>query len=154
MNMRVAVASDDGIHVAAHAGRTRGYVIAEFENDQLVRSEYCTSSVSGHVGGGHRHGTHAHEHGDPARRHEHGCGHQHHHEHGAASMHAEKHAGIRAALTGCDVLISGGMGHRLMSDLREVGIDVLLTRETLVQEALKSWKAGARTVSESDFCRH
>ncbi len=132
--MKIAVASDDGTHVTGHAGRAAGFVVAEFEGKTLKNREYRTSPFPGHA-----HAEHHHE-GD------------HNHELSGGQM--EKHAGIRAALSGCDALICGGMGHRLMTDLREGGIEVLLTSEQLVDVALQAWSVGTLVVSGEGFCRH
>ena len=51
-------------------------------------------------------------------------------------------------------MICGGMGHRLMTDLMESGIEVLLTSEHTVQAALDAFKAGTLAPSTRGFCQH
>lgn len=132
--MTIAIASDDGIHVAGHAGRAAGFVVAEFEGQTLKQSAFRTSPFPGHAHAEHRHGD------------------EHNHE--VSSVQQEKHAGIRSLLAGCEVLICGGMGHRLMTDLREGGIAVLLTTEHTVEDALEAWRGGKLAVSTDGFCMH
>jgi predicted Fe-Mo cluster-binding NifX family protein len=47
--MKIAIASDDEIHIADHFGRALGFVIFEIENDVILNKEY-RKNVGKHTG--------------------------------------------------------------------------------------------------------
>jgi predicted Fe-Mo cluster-binding NifX family protein len=47
--MKIAIASDDEIHIADHFGRALGFVIFEIENDIILNKEY-RKNVGKHTG--------------------------------------------------------------------------------------------------------
>jgi len=47
--MKIAIASDDQIHIAAHFGRVKGFVIAEIEQNQVIKKEY-RQNIGKHTG--------------------------------------------------------------------------------------------------------
>ncbi|MCZ7557266.1 MAG: NifB/NifX family molybdenum-iron cluster-binding protein [Bacteroidia bacterium] len=151
--MKIAIASDDGIHVAGHAGRSEGFVVMEYDGHAVTQREYRTSPMPGHVHAGEHHPDahgHHHAHADTV------SGSQHMHRHGGdfSDAHAQKHARIRAALAGCDILICGGMGHRLQTDLHQAGITVRLTTLGNVEDAFQAWRDGRLEEQLQGFCRH
>jgi len=93
--MKIAVASDDQEKIAQHFGRTRGFLIFSVDEDKVTKRTYIENNFTGHVRGQH------HEHG-----HNQGHGHQHRH----------SHSSILEALQDCEVVISRGMGRRLLDD--------------------------------------
>lgn len=134
--MNIAIPSDDGITVAAHAGRAAGFVIARDTAEGGTEKEFRQRGDIPH----HHH--HAQHHGHGAHEHTHG------------DEHAVKHAGILALVEGCDTVVCGGMGQRLQVDLAQAGITVQLTRETLIDHVIASWKDGSFRGENSGFCAH
>jgi predicted Fe-Mo cluster-binding NifX family protein len=47
--MKIAIASDDEIHIADHFGRALGFVIFEIENDVILNKEY-RKNIGKHTG--------------------------------------------------------------------------------------------------------
>jgi predicted Fe-Mo cluster-binding NifX family protein len=47
--MKIAIASDDEIHIANHFGRALGFVIFEIENDVILNKEY-RKNIGKHTG--------------------------------------------------------------------------------------------------------
>ncbi len=122
--MRIAVASDDGENITLHFGRCRSFVIFETGRNVFGSQEVIPNPVS-------------------AATHEHA----HHHRH-----HAHDHAQILAQLNGCDVVICGGMGRRMVADLERVGIRPVFTRETDVHRAVERFLAGELETLERPPC--
>jgi predicted Fe-Mo cluster-binding NifX family protein len=151
--MKIAIASDDGIHVVGHAGRSEGFVVMEYDGHSVTHREYRKSPMPGHVHAGERH--HA-SHGEHHSHADAGGPQQHTHRHGVdfTDAHAQKHAGIRTALAGCELLICGGMGQRLQTDLLDAGIAVRLTTARSVEEAFQAWRDGLLEDQVQGFCRH
>ncbi|MFP4527282.1 MAG: NifB/NifX family molybdenum-iron cluster-binding protein [Candidatus Kapaibacterium sp.] len=115
--MKFAIASDDGKKIAAHFGRTRGFVIFESKDGEIVDRQYVDNTFTGHAQGGHDH------------NHEHGHSHEH-------AQH-QSHGPIISALSGCDAVVSHGMGQRLYIDLTQNNIRPYITNETDVDSAAR-----------------
>lgn len=127
--MKIAVASDDGLSISTHFGRSAGFVIFVAEGSEIVKCDYRSNSA------GHRH--------------EGECNHEH--DHGQHS-----HAGFLAALNDCEVIICRGMGRRAIIDLKANGIAVAITSEPIdVAAAAKRYVQGKLPATdESVCCRH
>ena len=98
--MRIAVASDNGVDVAMHTGRCKGFVIYELADEAATRIEQRVNGFTAHATGQCQ-GEHSHE---P------GAG---HHSHGA----------LVDALADCAALVTRGLGPRLVADLAARGIE-------------------------------
>lgn len=105
--MKIAIASDDEIKIASHLGRTNGFVIVDLEDGKVKDREYRKNDFTGH------------KRGMKGSSHEPG-----------------RHGPILVALKDCDVIISHGMGRRLVSDLEVAGIETYLTEEEDVAKAI------------------
>ena len=123
--MKIAVASDEGISIASHFGRTRGFVIYEMENDRPVHRGYRVNDFTGHARGLE------------------GAGHDH-----------DRHGPILAALADCDVVISHGMGHRIYADLMQAGKSVFITGEIDVEQAVGAFASGHLVHNPDLTCHH
>ncbi|UCF71241.1 MAG: iron-molybdenum cofactor biosynthesis protein [candidate division WOR-3 bacterium] len=127
---KVAVASDDEVTIAPHFGRTRGFVVFDIEDKKPIRMAYLPNTFTGHVRGMNGTG--------------HGSGHHH---------------SILEALRDCKAVISQGMGRRIYADLKKAGINVYVTSETQIENAIDLYVKGrlfdepGRPCSHSDECR-
>ena len=83
--MKIAIASDDNIKIASHLGRTNGFVIVNLEDGKVKDREYRINNFTSHRRGLQGHG----------------------HEPGS-------HRPILAAPKDCQVIISHGMGKRIV----------------------------------------
>ena len=111
--MKVAIASDDEKTISSHFGRTRGFVIFEIEEKEVRNREYRFNTFTGHVRGLEDAG------------------------HGI-----DRHGPILEALSDCKVVISHGRGRRIYDDLKNAGIEVIVTDETNIQDALDLYTNG------------
>ncbi len=130
--MKIAVASDDGKFIASHFGRTRGFLVYTIEDGRVADKSYIENRFTHHAQGHHEHG-HSHDHG-----------HDHHH----------SHHGILEALSGARVVISRGMGRRLLDDFERVGKEVYVTGAENADEAVEQYLAGSLEHDPEKTCRH
>ncbi len=115
--MRIAVASDDGVDVAAHTGRCQGFVIFEIAGQDAVRTEYRTNSYTAHAQG---RCTSAEE-----------QAHAHH-----------THGPLLNALADCRVLVTRGLGPRLIADLAARGVEAYVCAADQAEEAARQYAQG------------
>ena len=103
--MKIAVPTNDGASISGHFGRSAAFLIFEVESGQIRRRETKPNQAQ-----------HSHEQAS--------CG------HGPTAGEPHSHAGIVASLTGCDVVICGGMGRQAAEALKAGGITVVVTTAT------------------------
>jgi len=123
--MKVSVVSDDGRTIASHFGRSRGFVICTVEDGRIIDRSYRANSFTGHAQGA----------ADTGHR-------------------ADPHGPILEALADCAVVISRGLGQRILDDLTRRGIKVFVTNETDVEAAVDLWSTGALANRPGPSCDH
>jgi predicted Fe-Mo cluster-binding NifX family protein len=131
--MKIAVASDNKVQIANHFGRTRGFLIYEVHAGSIKEKTYIENNFTGHAQG------HAHHH-------DHGLDHEHGHHH--------SHHGILNALNECEVVISRGMGRRLLDDLAAAGKNVYITWTGEADEAVNLFLEGNLEHDPEKSCQH
>ena len=124
--MKIAVASDDGKHIAHHFGRTRGFLIFTTTGNTITQKEYLPNNFTGHAKGHHHHGN------------------DHHHSHG----------GILDALKDCEVVISRGMGRRLLDDFELAGKKVFVILTEVADDAVDQYLSGNLLHNPDRSCHH
>lgn len=130
--MKIAVASDDGANVAARTGRCRGFVIYEANHGQAARLEYRENTFTSHARG------------ECAPESNHTPAQSHH-----------SHVPLLNALGDCCVLVSRGMGPRLVADLAARGIDAFVCEGQDADQAAAEFSAGRlQRLSGGGCCRH
>jgi predicted Fe-Mo cluster-binding NifX family protein len=112
--MKIAVATEDGEFISEHFGRSPYFAIYEIDNGEITVKEMRLNTFSGHFRGGDRRG-----HGEEGR-----------------------HETVAEALGDCSVVISHGMGRRAWEDLRARGIEMIVTNETEVENAVRMYLGG------------
>lgn len=124
--MKIAVATDDFTTVTGHVGRCNGFLIFEVESGEVKSKEERENAFTHHKqsGGEHKH-DHSHGHG---------------------------HSALAEGLKDCQKLICRGAGWRLVNDLNEIGVEVLLTKEELAEEAAIKLEKGELVVDENLKC--
>ncbi|MCB0804312.1 MAG: hypothetical protein KDC05_00860 [Bacteroidales bacterium] len=125
--MKIAVASDDSTNIARHFGRTRGFLIYETDNGKIVNRSYVSNTFTHH----HASGANDHQH-------------DHHH----------SHEGILSALESCGVVISRGMGHRLLADFETHHKQVFITDISNADEAVQNFLSGNLSHNPEMSCTH
>lgn len=130
--MRIAVATDDGQHVAQHTGRCGGFAVFEIEAGGVKPLEHRRNTFTHHQKEG-GHGDGAHDHAD----------------------HNHSHTELVDALSDCCALVTRGLGPRLVKDLSARGIDAYVCEEPTVAEAAALFAAGRLArASGAGCCRH
>jgi predicted Fe-Mo cluster-binding NifX family protein/acyl-coenzyme A thioesterase PaaI-like protein len=127
--MTIAVPTNDGTSISAHFGRSAAFLIFETENGQIKSRELKTNGAK-----------HAQAQGTCA--------------HHSAGSQPPSHAGILAALAGCEVVICAGMGSRAAEALKAGGVtQIVVTAPGSAEEAVTAYLAGKLTTKEAAFCR-
>lgn len=124
--MKIAVASDDNINLALHFGRTKGFIIYTIDNREVQSREFLKNTFTGHA--------HGHQFDDKG----------HHH----------SHRGVLSALKDCQVVISHGMGRRMMEDFQHTGKEVFITSSASAEDAVNSYLKGQLEHNPALGCDH
>ncbi len=132
--MKIAIPSDDKVNICKHFGRTKGFVIVELQNNEVVNKEYKENTFTGHAQGHH------HNHGD-----------EHNHQHGGGH---HSHQGIFDAIGDCDAVVAGGMGRRLYDDFGKTDIKVYVTKENSIDTALQLFINEKLDNNSDNCCNH
>ena len=116
--MRIAVATDDQVTLAAHTGRCAGFAIYDISDGAAQRVDYRSNTFTAHAQGA--------------------CS-DHSHGHGASN---HSHDGVLGALHDCSALISAGMGPRLIADLLAAGVQPHVCQIAGVEDAVALFGRG------------
>jgi predicted Fe-Mo cluster-binding NifX family protein len=123
--MKVAIASDNGITISSHFGRTLGFEIFEIENGVIVNQLFRKNDFTGHARGME------------------GAGH-----------HADHHGPILEALKDCNVVIAHGMGRRIYDDLQRAGIETFIVEENDTKQAIQLYMENKLQDHPEKGCEH
>jgi predicted Fe-Mo cluster-binding NifX family protein/acyl-coenzyme A thioesterase PaaI-like protein len=127
--MRIAVPTNDGKSISEHFGRSAAFLIFETENGKIKSREMKTNGAR-----------HSHAQGN--------CDHR------SAASESHSHAGILAALDGCEVVICAGMGSRAAEALKAGSVtQIVVTTPGSAEETVIAYLAGKLTTETKDFCR-
>ena len=127
--MRIAIPTNDGTSVSDHFGRSAAFLIFDIENGQITNRETRTNGA----------------------RHQHAEGTCQQHPAGNPS---HSHAGILAALSGCETVICTGMGHRAAEALKAAGIKpVVVASAGPAEAAVLAFLAGELSTKSVGYCR-
>jgi predicted Fe-Mo cluster-binding NifX family protein len=128
--MKVAIASDDGVTISNHFGRTRGFVIYDIsENGEITSKAYHENNHTHHMQ--HEQAHHAHEH-----------------------AHGHGHGPVMRLLGDTQVVISRGMGRRILEDLTQAEIQPFIVDVREVEEAIEKYLADGLDNNLSRQCQH
>jgi len=126
--MKLAVASQDGVNISQHFGRSRYFLVFEVEDGRIlnrsVRENVFTTHAQGECKNGEDH---------------HHAGHR-------------DHVQVVAALQDCQAVICRGMGRRAAEELEDNGIHAIVAAdEMLPEEAVKQYLSGMLSGGDG-FC--
>jgi predicted Fe-Mo cluster-binding NifX family protein len=110
---KIAIATEDGVHVSAHFGRAPFFQVVTVENGKIVSSERRDKNYHG--------GEHTNEPHDHA-------GHDHN--------------GMISAAHDCVAIIAGGMGSPAYASIESAGLKPILTDEREVEKAALGYASG------------
>ena len=122
--MKIAIISDNGVHISQHFGRAEMYVVLTIEDGQIVAEE--TRPKVGH--GAFVSQPHADL--DAQGRHGYGAGAQ------------SRHQQMAKEIADCQALISGGMGWGAQESFQQLGIEVVVTDVADVRDAALAYAEG------------
>ena len=126
--MKIGIPTNDGKSISEHFGRSAAFLIYEVENGE-IKSRKLSSN-------------HA--------QHGHGAGNCHH---GSGANTGHNHAGILAALEGCEMVICAGMGQGAAQALARSGKQIIVTAPGLAEEMVSAYCAGKLPGEVSHFCQ-
>jgi predicted Fe-Mo cluster-binding NifX family protein len=126
--MKIAIPTNDGASVSEHFGRSASFLIFEIENGQIKSRELRTNGAK-----------HSRAQGE--------C------DHHSADNESHSHAGILAALDGCEVVICAGMGQRAAESLKGCGTQIFVVPPASAEEKVVAYLAGKLTPQTERFCR-
>lgn len=125
--MKIAAVTEDGVSLSQHFGRAPWYVVLAVENGKVVSRE--KREKAGHhtfvAQGGHG------PHGGPAGA-----------PHGFDTGAGARHRAMVASITDCQVVLAGGMGWGAFENLKQKGLQVVVTDVENIDEAVKRYLEG------------
>jgi predicted Fe-Mo cluster-binding NifX family protein len=122
--LRIAVISEDGVHISQHFGRAPYYVVLTVEEGKIIDSE--TRPKAGH----HSFAAQSHPTLAPGERHGYDAGSQ------------SKHRTMAEPIADCQVLIAGGMGWGAFESMQAYGIEPVVTDLRDIREAALRYAEG------------
>lgn len=125
--MKVAVASEDGVSISHHFGRSRCFLVFDIQDGKVTERSVRDNTFTAHARGE--------------------CDETHHHDqpHG--------HGAIVEALKDCQAVLCYGMGWRAAEDLKQKGIQAMLVPgEMSPEEAVGKYLRGDLGAA-GGFCR-
>ena len=133
--MKAAFATDDFETITGHVGRCNGFIIFKTEDNSFAFEENRKNDFTNHGRSNHNHEEH---HGEHEHNHHHGGGHQR----------------LIDGLKDCDYLIFNHGGHRLIEDLKNNGIQPILTSLTDPNIAMQQLLNGTLESNLDLTCNH
>lgn len=126
--MKIAVATVDGVSLSQHFGQSKGFVVFDVEGQAVRSREFRANSDTPHNQGI--------------------CNHE-----GENPQGAHGPAGIFDLLSGCGVVLCGGMGNGAAQSMLANGIKpVILPGERSADDAVKAYISGNLPTAEPGFC--
>ena len=129
--MKIAIPSDNGSQISRHFGRAKGFIVFTIEEGVIQNEEFVDNRFTGHSQG--LHVSHGHQGGD-----------EHHH----------SHQGILQALENCSIVIAGGMGKRLVTDMTSSNKQVFITKEVIARKAVELFLEDKLDHRDDLYCEH
>ena len=125
--MKIAVVTVDGNTVSQHFGRSPYYAVVTVENGEVKSREMRQRGVGHFAPQGSKHSEHHEENG----------------RHGYGPEARMSHAAMAQEISDCQVLIAGGMGSGAYENLKEAGLNVILTDMEMIDDAVKAQISGS-----------
>ena len=127
--MKIAVVTLNGKTISKHFGRSPYLKIFEIQDNEIVGEE-LRERKTGHFAPNSAHiHHHVHDHGS-------------HHGHGLDKHSQDKHKAMAEEIADCDILIAGGMGMGAYENFKSTGLEVIMTDESVILEAVQKYLAG------------
>jgi predicted Fe-Mo cluster-binding NifX family protein len=130
MQMKIAVASDDGKTITGHVGKCEMFIVFDIIDKEIINVEKRLNSFTMHKTENHNHEHHNHENHEPNR-----------------------HVGIINGLKDCNYLFCCSGGHGLIDDLFSSGVQTILTEEMEADKAVKLFLDGKLESDPNKKCK-
>jgi len=122
--MKVAVATNNGLTVSAHYGRSKYFAVYTVEEGKIISKELREKPVHYGKGQGIEHGS------------------EHHHESGGHGNHGKHHEEILNIISDCDAVITRGIGPGAYRHLVAKGLKVLVVDEVDAERVVELYASG------------
>lgn len=122
--MKIAAVSEDGITISQHFGRAPFYVVITIENGKIVARE--KREKLGHA----QFWSEPHQEETSPRG------------HGFGAESQSRHALMAAAITDCQVLLARGMGAGAYQNMKDAGIQPIITDIPNIDDAVSAYLEG------------
>lgn len=123
--MKIAAVTNDGKSISQHFGRSRYYRIVSIVDGEIKDNE-IRERETGHFAQQQSHTDHFDAQG----------------RHGFGAEAQNRHAMMAQEIADCDVLIAGGMGAGAYQSYVGAGLNVVLTDQTNIDEAVSKFSKG------------
>ena len=114
MQNKIAIATEDGVHVSAHFGRAPYFQVVTLQDGRIVARE--RREKAHHQGGHHEH-----------------------HDHAGNDTHASDMVGV---VRDCTAIIAGGMGSPAYAAIQSAGLTPILTDKRDIEQAAQAFASG------------
>jgi predicted Fe-Mo cluster-binding NifX family protein len=122
--MKIALITDDGKTISQHFGRAPYYVVLTTDDGKIVNRE-MRNKMGHNQFGGQAHSEESHDVG-----------------HGMDSVSHDKHIGMAAAISDCEVLLCGGMGMGAYNSMQQLNIKSVVTDLQDIDQAAQAFIDG------------
>jgi predicted Fe-Mo cluster-binding NifX family protein len=122
--MKIALITEDGKTISQHFGRAPYYVVLTIEDGNIIKRE-MRDKMGHNQFVGQAHAEESHDVG-----------------HGMDSASHDKHIGMAAAISDCEVLLCGGMGMGAYSSMQQLNIRPVVTDLLDIDEAAQAFIDG------------
>ena len=112
--MKIAIATDDRIHIAKRTGRAAEFALYEIENGEIIRTDYLKNDHSHHE-------------------------HHHHHDEHESHEHGHSHTEIVSQMKGVDVFLVNHLGPHFKVEVEKAGIPYKMVKGESIAEILKEY---------------
>lgn len=127
---KIAIATDDKINISMHLGRCKYFAIYTIAPNEIVNREYLDNTF-----------THPHKSPDDCK------------DENAPGMADHSHEELLEALSECHVVLSGGIGQRLIDDLNQAGIrGYVVADEGGIEDIVQKYLEGELLIDRDGGC--
>jgi predicted Fe-Mo cluster-binding NifX family protein len=124
LNMKIAAITEDRRTVSQHFGRAPFYLILTIDNGKIINRFICTKAGHNVFSGQDE------PHTDASGK------------HGYDAASQSRHATMADPISDCQVLLAGGMGMGAYDSLRALGIEVIITDVSDIEDAARLYLEG------------
>jgi predicted Fe-Mo cluster-binding NifX family protein len=125
--MKIAVITEDNVHVSQHFGRAPYYAVITVENGTVTGEEKREKASHQHFSGQEHPGHHEHPAGEA---------------HGHDPVSQGRHAQMAAVISDCQILVCGGMGRGAYESMRASNLIPIVTDVPDIETAVKKYLEG------------